>query len=1143
MKTFRIIGFALVATLLCLSACSGGGDDPVDPTPKPEVVKSEITIDSSIISNGLSFTNEQGEQSISFTTNESWTLSVANTTSGATWCTASATSGTKGSASVKFTVTENTDYEDRSVSVTIKSGTASKTFTISQKGVDALLLTTDKYEVSQEGGTIEVEVKANIDYQMEISEDAKDWIKESSSRALTTKKHQFEIAMNEESEKREGEVYFKSGDKVETVKVYQAGGAIILLSQNEYAVSDAGDTISVEIKSNVEFGVQMPDVDWIVDEASSRGLSSHTLKYIVLSNEEYDARSASIVFYDKNSELKDTLKVVQTQKDAIVVAKNEYTIESTGGDLKFEVNANVDFEVSTSVDWIKQNTESRGLEATPLNFTIDENTTEEAREGIITISSGDLKQEIKVVQKTKSVFSLSETEFNITSAGGEFKVEVSTNGEYTITMPEVDWLSENKNRATSSYAHTFTVLANETYDAREAEIVFTHKETEEVLKVKVVQAQKDAIIIAKSEYVVEAAGGDLKFEVNTNVDFEVSTSVDWIKQNTESRGLEAKPLSFTIAENTTDETREGIITISSGDLKQEIKVVQKTKSVFSLSETEFNITSAGGEFKVEVSTNGEYTITMPEVDWLSENKNCATSGYAHTFTVLANETYDAREAEIVFTHAETGEVAKIKVVQAQKDGILNDKKALYAIWFAMNGSFWNDDTNWCSDKPLNEWYGVTTDSKGRVTGLDLGYNNLSGYIPEEIGELSELRELKLWYNNIGGSLPESIGKLTKLQILYISSNPITGKIPSSIGNLQNLVDLYMEGNQLEGELPESFYELKSLGSLWLSNNKLEGRLSPKISQMESLYDLGLRDNNFTGPLPNSIRDMKTLKRIELQGNPLNCSFPFDLCLIPTLERLHLNGCQLKGTIPSQIGDLTNLKLLSLSSNNLSGNIPSSIGDLIQLEELELSNNQFSGAIPASITRLVNLRNISLHSNKNLSQLPGNIYQLPCWAYAWWEIIRNTNIDSPIKKRLLFGPSFEVIDLDGNTLVFKDEYKKNKYTVLLQWFPSGTMFIEELVTIYDKYRSKGLSFIGWTHPWQNNMSEEELREFTQANNMTWRNFKSTYESGFFEGSVDYPRGCYGDVTIHIVDNNGLIVYSSLIDGYENFAEFLRQVYEE
>jgi hypothetical protein len=266
--------FMLTMLICILAGCSSGGnDEPVNPTPKPEEVKAEITIDSSIVSNGLSFGIASGEQIVSFSTNTNWTLSVASTTSGATWCKASTTSGSKGTANVKFTIDENTGYDDRSVSVTIKAGTASKTFTITQKGADALLVTTNKYEVAQEGGKIEVEVKANINYELAISETAKDWITESKSksRALTTYKHTFEIAANEESEKREGEITFKSGNKVETVKIYQAGGAILLLSQNEFTVSDAGETISIEVKSNIEYGVQMPNVDWITDVASSRG--------------------------------------------------------------------------------------------------------------------------------------------------------------------------------------------------------------------------------------------------------------------------------------------------------------------------------------------------------------------------------------------------------------------------------------------------------------------------------------------------------------------------------------------------------------------------------------------------------------------------------------------------------------------------------------------------------------------------------------------------------------------------------------------------------------------------------------------------------------------------------------------------------
>ena len=408
MRVFSTIGIALIVLLLCVNfvSCSSGDEEPIEPTPKPEIIKSEITIDSNLITNGLSFSYEKGEQSISFITNGNWTLNVAATTSGATWCTASVTSGSTGTANVKFTVTENTDYEDRSVSITIKSGTATKTFNITQKCKEALLVTTNKYEVSQEGGTIDIEVKANIEYKMEISEKAKEWIKESESRGLTTYKHTLEIAENPDAKEREGEVYFRSGDKVETVKVYQTGSeAVIMLSKNEYTVSDQGETISVDIKSNIEFGVKMPNVNWIADEASSRGLSSHTLKYIVKPNDTYDNRSAEIIFYDKNSDLKETLKIIQTQKDAIVISKKEYEVKAEGETIEVELNSNVDFELSIENDWIKQveSKSSRALVSHKLYFQISENESEKERTSkiIITDKTKNITESIIIKQKNK----------------------------------------------------------------------------------------------------------------------------------------------------------------------------------------------------------------------------------------------------------------------------------------------------------------------------------------------------------------------------------------------------------------------------------------------------------------------------------------------------------------------------------------------------------------------------------------------------------------------------------------------------------------------------------------------------------------------------------------------------------------------
>ncbi|MBO5381599.1 MAG: leucine-rich repeat protein, partial [Bacteroides sp.] len=397
--------FLLTGLMCMLVSCGGGEDSANEPTPTPNPTPNEptasITMNTNIPSGGLAFDVKGGEKSVDFTTNKDWTVTVAATTGGATWCTASPASGSQGDATVKFSVKENTDYDDRSVSVTIKAGTATKTFTINQKGADALLVTTKKYEVAQEGGEIEVEVQANIDYEMEISETAKSWITEATTRALTTHKHTFTIAANEEVKKREGEIVFKSGDKVETVKVYQAGGAVLVLSQNEFNVSDAGEVITIDVKSNIDFGVQMPDVDWISNEAATRGMSSHTLKYDIAPNETYDAREAEIVFYDKNSDLKETVKIVQVQKDAIIISNKSYEVKAEGETIEVKLSANVEFDVTMpDVDWISQVT-TRGLTEYTLYYKVAENSNEDSRsaEIVFTNKESQLSEKISIIQK------------------------------------------------------------------------------------------------------------------------------------------------------------------------------------------------------------------------------------------------------------------------------------------------------------------------------------------------------------------------------------------------------------------------------------------------------------------------------------------------------------------------------------------------------------------------------------------------------------------------------------------------------------------------------------------------------------------------------------------------------------------------
>lgn len=98
---------------------------------------------------------------------------------------------------------------------------------------------------------------------------------------------------------------------------------------------------------------------------------------------------------------------------------------------------------------------------------------------------------------------------------------------------------------------------------------------------------------------------------------------------------------------------------------------------------------------------------------------------------------------------------------------------------ATNGEQWRDNTNWGSDKPLDQWSGVIC-MDGRVTGIYLPNNNLTGHLPDGLEQLTKLTALILGNNNIEGNIPEGLAKLKKLKQVELSQNKMSGEIPQAI---------------------------------------------------------------------------------------------------------------------------------------------------------------------------------------------------------------------------------------------------------------------------------------------------------------------------------------------------------------------------
>ena len=61
-----------------------------------------------------------------------------------------------------------------------------------------------------------------------------------------------------------------------------------------------------------------------------------------------------------------------------------------------------------------------------------------------------------------------------------------------------------------------------------------------------------------------------------------------------------------------------------------------------------------------------------------------------------------------------------------------DTVALMALYNSLGGDDWSENTSWGTATPLITWGQVNTDGNGRVTGLELGDNNLVGTLPDEL---------------------------------------------------------------------------------------------------------------------------------------------------------------------------------------------------------------------------------------------------------------------------------------------------------------------------------------------------------------------------------------------------------------------------
>ncbi|MFQ6628040.1 hypothetical protein Gotur_007833, partial [Gossypium turneri] len=237
-----------------------------------------------------------------------------------------------------------------------------------------------------------------------------------------------------------------------------------------------------------------------------------------------------------------------------------------------------------------------------------------------------------------------------------------------------------------------------------------------------------------------------------------------------------------------------------------------------------------------------------------------------------------------------------------------------------------------------------------LTELDLSNNKISGAIPNWAWKKS-LHYLNLANNHLSSldqllsnqsstssqsSLPRPICNLSQPSHFTASHNNLSGPIPNCLGNMSALSRLDLHGNNFNGILPK-FSKATQLWLLNVGENRLEGELPRSLAECTQLEVLDVGNNMMHDTFPFWLEKLTELKVLILRENRFYGQIKHKF-VFPTLDVLDIASNQFSGELSIDFVQATQLRSLKIGGNKLEGKLPRSLANCTALEVLDLGNN-------------------------------------------------------------------------------------------------------------------------------------------------------------------------------------------------------------
>ena len=366
---------------------------------------------------------------------------------------------------ISFTIAANTSYDNREGKIVFKQldGNLTETVTIRQSQTNGLFITTPDYNLSNEAHTLSVEVKANVEF--EVTPQA-DWITHVETKALKASTIVLSIPANESYDKRTGTVLVKqtNGDLYGVITIVQQQTDYMSVSPTSFDVSNQEQSVEITVSQNVAYSVVIPDDarTWVAvqGEVQTKGIVDEKVILYIAKNNTYDDRETSVTIKQNDGPLAGTVKIKQAYGEGLVVEKTEYEIAQEGGTIEVPVQSNVEYEVTSNVDWI-HHTATKSLSTSTVSLIIDANEKYNPREGTVSIcqKDGTLATVITVKQaKMIAVESVSISDEELFLEIGETSSLTAIIYPENATLQTITWISSDNSIATIDDAGNITAV-------------------------------------------------------------------------------------------------------------------------------------------------------------------------------------------------------------------------------------------------------------------------------------------------------------------------------------------------------------------------------------------------------------------------------------------------------------------------------------------------------------------------------------------------------------------------------------------------------------------------------------------------------------------------------------------------------------